>query len=286
MVNFSALSTRLVRTWQTRVLSPMTVCGTRGSTSQSSVTPLSPARSSCASTMSLTSACRSKSAWCQNGAPGLDPGEVEQGFHEGQQLPAVPIHPLQELELEVVQRGVAQDLARGEHGGQRSADLVTHVGQEHRLRLRGREGGIAGELQLLCQGLEVADATGPLHGDPGMRGERLEDLDILGPERLLLEGPVTHHQHVPGRIRSSQRSGEPVTRRGQQRWPDRGLGSLPVRTMGTVMLHDAGVERAPPPGRRLLLLERPGVQRAVLEGVVARAVRRRGAPPGRHARRA
>ena len=205
----------------------MTVCGTRGSISQSSVTPISPARSSCASTMSSTSACRSKSTRCRTARPASIREKSSRASTRDQQLPAVAIHPLQELELEVVQRGVAQELASGEHGGQRSADLVTHVGQEHRLRLRCREGGIARELQLLGQGLEVADAAGPLHGDTRMRGERLEDLDILGPERLLLEGPVTHHQHVPGGLRSSQRSGEPVTRRGQQRRPDRGLRKPP-----------------------------------------------------------
>ena len=207
-VNFRALSTRLVRTWNTRPGSPMTICGTRGSSSHSngSLLPSLAARS--------RRRCRrparaGRTASRPAARSGLDPGEVEHGFHEGQQQPAVPVHLLQELELDVVQRGVLKDLPRGEHGGQRRADLVTHVGQEHRLRLRGRQGGIAGDLQLLCQGLEVADATGPLHGDPCMRGERLEDLDVLGPERLLLEGPVTHHQHVPGETRSSQRAASP-----------------------------------------------------------------------------
>ena len=79
--------------------------------------------------------------------------------------------------------------------------------------------GVVSSLEgaLFCQSLEVADATGPLHGHARMGRESLEDLDVLGPEGLLVEGPVTHHQHVPGGARFAERSGEPVAGRGQRR---------------------------------------------------------------------
>ena len=105
---------------------------------------------------------------------GLDLGEVKDVVEDAQQHGCRAVHLVEVVALLGVQGGAQGEVGHADDGVHRRADFVAHVGQEHRLGLRGRLSLFAGGAQFL--GVSVA------HGDvaPDRAGHAVKRL----PQRL------------------------------------------------------------------------------------------------------
>ena len=251
-VNFSALSSRLVRTWKSRTGSPDDDPRARvDPRSHSSREPRlgAPAAAGRRRRPPPWRAGRTPSR-CTETCPASIREKSRSLSTSDEQLRPGSVHLRPGARLDVVQRGVLQDLRGDEHGGQRRADLVAHVGQEHRLHLGGREGRVAGDLELRRQGLERRGRCEPARSR--CRRARPASRRPARPRRRTSPSRTTgrtprgrtgSHPHLAARAaRPSRgrliRDGAVGGRRASRR-----------PATGRLVLHDAGVPRGPPPRR-------------------------------------
>ena len=108
-------------------------------------------------------------------APGLDLGQVEDVVDERQEMLAGGVDVLGVIELffvELAEHTFDEHLGKADHGIQRGAQFMRHVGQEVRLVL-------VGQLQLAAFFLDFLEQAGVGDGDRGLVGEGAHQRDLV-----------------------------------------------------------------------------------------------------------
>jgi len=115
---------------------------------------------------------------------------------------AVRLHAFEDLACfgrHLAVEPVDQKFGIAEHGVQRRAQFVTHIGEELRLVL-------IGDLQLPAALLHLAEQFGIVHGDHRLIGEGLHQAD--GVRRKIARGPALYDERAEDFLRSDQRQDE------------------------------------------------------------------------------